>query len=87
MNDPAKEKQARERYVEVYAEQQFKTNLSQQINIRSIELSNLPFYGSFTWHLRKNINVLLGKNGYGKSHLMSLLLAQLQEEERKLREL
>lgn len=69
------------RYNELFNADQWKENLSRQIVLKNIELSNVSFYGSFTWHLRNNINILLGKNGYGKSHLLSIVLAMLQDEE------
>ncbi|HUM47152.1 MAG TPA: AAA family ATPase, partial [Chitinophagales bacterium] len=76
---------AKARYTELRSVEQFRNNLTRETRLYSVELANLPFYGSFTWHLRSSMNIMLGKNGYGKSHLMSIILALLQEEEKLLR--
>lgn len=81
------EQQAKKRYTELLAAERFRENLKRETRLKSIEISNLSFYGSFTWHLRDRMNILLGKNGYGKSHLMSILITLLQEEENLLRDL
>ena len=77
---PAEELEAKSRYLEYLGKANFERNLNQKIVLQEIEFRNLPFYGSFSWKLKPTINVLLGKNGYGKSHLLSIVLAQLQEE-------
>lgn len=81
------EQEARKRYIELLNIANFNRNLKQKITLEEIEFKNLPFYGSFVWKLKSKINVLLGKNGYGKSHLLSIVLAQLQEETAALIEL
>lgn len=83
----SEEQEAKTRYIEFLSNANFRRNLKQKIILREIEFKNLPFYGSFAWKLKSRINVLLGKNGYGKSHLLSIVLAQLQEETASLIEL
>lgn len=83
----AEEQQAKARYAELLEVERFRINLTRNTKLYNVELANLPFYGTFTWHLRSSMNIMLGKNGYGKSHLMSILLALMQEEGKLLREL
>jgi predicted ATP-binding protein involved in virulence len=83
----AEEQQAKARYTELLNAERFRNNLTRATRLNAIEVANLPFYGSFSWHIRGSMNIMLGKNGYGKSHLMSIMLALLQEEEKLLRDL
>jgi predicted ATP-binding protein involved in virulence len=87
LTDKFEEEQlARARYSELVKAEQFTKNLSHQIAIKCVELNDISIYGTFNWHFRKNINILLGKNGYGKSHLMGIILSILQEEEKIARD-
>ena len=72
------ENQAFSKIVDIEEKVNFNENISKKIYINSIEVRNLEFFGSFKWDLKNNINILLGKNGYGKSHLLTLLIAALQ---------
>lgn len=83
----AEEQQAKARFTELLSVERFRNNLTRATKLYSVEVANLPFYGSFSWHLRGSMNIMLGKNGYGKSHLMSIMLALLQDEEKLLRDL
>jgi len=59
----------------------FLENLGKLITVKNIEIKDLDFFGDFTWGFQSGVNVLLGKNGYGKSHLLRALVAMLQKEE------
>lgn len=59
----------------------FETNAAKKINLRQIQLFNLGFYGNFSWEFQPQINILLGKNGFGKSHLLRLLISLLQSDD------
>ncbi len=72
--------EAQKLYTEFYTRESFKNNLTKAIYLTEVELKNLRFYGSFVWQLKSHINILLGKNGFGKSHLLSIILTQLQAE-------
>jgi hypothetical protein len=56
----------------------FTENVGQEIRIAALDVSELEFFGSFRWKLAPRMNVLLGKNGYGKSHLLRLIVTLLQ---------
>jgi small GTP-binding protein len=59
---------------------EFKFNLTQRINLQYVELNGLNFFQDFRWVFQPQVNILLGRNGYGKSHLLRLILSLLQEE-------
>ena len=61
-------------------------NLGKQIVLRQVELQDLDFFGNFKWTFQPGVNVLLGRNGYGKSHLLRLLTALLQKNDEKTSE-
>jgi len=56
-------------------------NLGKRIILQQVELHDLYFFGNFIWTFQPGINVLLGRNGYGKSHLLRLLAALLQKND------
>jgi predicted ATPase len=59
----------------------FETNACQKIRLHQLKLYNLEFYTDFTWTFQPQINILLGKNGYGKSYLMRLIVSLLQADD------
>lgn len=65
---------------------EFKRNLEETIILKSLKIEGLDFFSDFTWEFKPGINVLLGKNGYGKSYLLRLLAAMLYKEEEKSRD-
>ena len=75
------------RYSELEAKVQFKANLDDNILLKKISINNMSAYPDIDWDLQDGINILLGRNGYRKSHLMAVVLALLQSEEDQLKEL
>ena len=59
----------------------FEQNLGKPIRLTSLEVADLEFFGDFAWAFQPQVSVLLGKNGYGKSHLLRALAAMLQDDE------
>lgn len=59
----------------------FETNVEQQITLQKLEIRNLDFFKNSEWTFQPQINILLGKNGYGKSHLLRLIASLLQKDE------
>jgi predicted ATP-binding protein involved in virulence len=72
-------------YAELVNKENFLRNIQNKILLKSIEFIDTSFYGSFKWQLTGKINILLGKNGYGKSHLLSIIAALVQADEKSLR--
>ncbi len=60
------------------AEANLARNLKATLKIREVRFSNLEFFAESTWGLQPSINILLGKNGYGKSLYFRSLVAVLQ---------
>jgi len=65
---------------EISARDTFRDNVGKPITLTGIEFRDLPFFGNFTWELQPNVNVLLGRNGYGKSHLLRAVVGMLQND-------
>jgi ABC-type multidrug transport system ATPase subunit len=59
----------------------FATNAAQKINLQQFELQNLDFFDNLFWSFQPQINILLGKNGYGKTYLLRLIISLLQKDE------
>lgn len=60
---------------------EYEYNLGKRIILQQMELHDLDFFGNFKWAFQPGMNVLLGRNGYGKSHLLRLLATLLQKNE------
>ena len=50
-------------------------SLAQKNILKELEINCVDFFGNFTWTFEPQINILLGKNGYGKTHLIRLIAA------------
>jgi len=59
----------------------FETNAAQKINLQQFNLQNLDFFDNLFWSFQPQINILLGKNGYGKTYLLRLLISILQKDD------
>jgi len=69
-----------ERADEVQEKVAFEQNLGKNFKVVSWEMRDLDFFGAFKWQIQPQVSVLLGRNGYGKSHLLRALVATLQKE-------
>lgn len=65
---------------------EFQYNLNNPVSLQKLELSHLDFFGDTCWRFKPQVNVLLGKNGYGKTHLLRHLAALLQKDDDKISE-
>lgn len=61
----------------------FKRNCKSTILVESLEFRSLPVLGDGTWKLQSGNNVLLGRNGYGKSLVLRELAAILTRSDKK----
>ncbi|GJL61121.1 MAG: hypothetical protein NPIRA03_39780 [Nitrospirales bacterium] len=77
----------RQRELEDYTEDVYQTNLQSRIVLELVEFEKIPFYKDLAWSLRPQVNVLLGRNGYGKSLLIRTLLSLIQQDDEKARKL
>lgn len=60
---------------------EFEDNVSSQIRLEQINIKNLPFFDNLSLEFQPRINILLGKNGFGKTHLFRLIVSLLQKDD------
>jgi hypothetical protein len=70
-----------QRSFERRAEELFRQNLRSECIIEHVELDDTSFHGRLNWNITGRVNVLLGRNGYGKTLLLRSLLALLQYDD------
>ncbi len=63
------------------AQADFERNLGSEIRVRGLSLRDVVLFPSATWALEPNVNILLGRNGFGKSLLLRALAGALQRDE------
>jgi ABC-type multidrug transport system fused ATPase/permease subunit len=68
-------------------EERFQRNLGAPLEIKYFELKDAAIFNDLSWNLEPGINVLLGRNGFGKSFLLRLLVGMLSNDVERLREL
>lgn len=64
----------------------FSVNLTKHIKMQRLDLEGLDFYDNLAWTFQPHVNILLGKNGFGKSHLMQAIVSLLQKNHEKASE-
>jgi energy-coupling factor transporter ATP-binding protein EcfA2 len=67
---------------QITVRESFERNVGKQFILRDLEMRDLAFFGNFKWEFQPGLNILLGRNGYGKSHLLRALVAALESDER-----
>jgi TIR domain/AAA domain, putative AbiEii toxin, Type IV TA system/Sel1 repeat len=67
-----------QRLAERRAQELFQRNLHSESTIDHFELNGTSFYNELSWNLSPGVNILLGRNGYGKTYLLRSMLALLQ---------
>jgi ABC-type multidrug transport system ATPase subunit len=77
-----REYKASQRSAERRAELLFQQNLRIETTIEYIELQGAPFDDQLRWNVAPGVNVLLGRNGYGKTLLLRSVLALLQYDDK-----
>lgn len=70
-----------QRTAERRAEDLFRQNLSSQYVVEHVDLEGTVFYDELSWNLTTGVNVLLGRNGFGKTFLLRAILALLQYDD------
>ena len=72
-------------FEEIEDELGFQKNCQSNIILNKIRIRNIYFFGDTEWSFDPKINILVGKNGYGKSYLFRLILAIIQQNEEAIR--
>jgi ABC-type multidrug transport system ATPase subunit len=65
-------------------EYRYKDNVSAVWTIKSIELHKTCIFSDISWNLEPGVNVLLGRNGFGKSLLLRLLVGVITYDDDRL---
>jgi hypothetical protein len=69
---------------DVYAKEvlrgQFERNLREPVQVAGIAFSGVDFFADDRWDLHPGMNILLGRNGYGKSLVLRTLAGMLQRD-------
>lgn len=73
---------ASQRSAERRAEALLQRNLRSETRIEHLTLQGTAFHDELNWNLQPGVNVLLGRNGYGKTFLLRGLVALLQYSDR-----
>ncbi len=68
-------------------EQRFRENLGKPYEIKYLELHEAAIFRDLAWNFEPGMNLLLGRNGYGKSFLLRLLVGLLTYNNDRLRAL
>lgn len=66
--------------LEQQAREEFDRNLRAVIAVQQFEARDVVLFHDITWNLQPGINVLLGRNGYGKSLVLRALAGTLQHD-------
>lgn len=66
---------------------EFSDNLGRTFVLQHLRLEDVAFFGECEWIFRPGVNVLLGRNGYGKSLILHTLAALLQRDDEKSQDL
>ena len=72
--------------IKIRSENAFFKNKGKQILLDNLGLENVSIFDNFSWQFKPGINILLGKNGYGKSHLLGLMIALLYDDKTKIKD-
>ncbi|MDB5227346.1 MAG: putative ATP-binding protein involved in virulence [Bacteroidota bacterium] len=67
-------------------ENSFLNNKDKKIKLERLVVEDTSIFANFTWYFKPGINILLGKNGYGKSHLLGLIIALLYDDKIKIKD-
>jgi tetratricopeptide (TPR) repeat protein len=65
----------------------FERNRESRFRIIRLDFEGTRFFGDCTWSLAPNFNVLLGRNGYGKSYVLHAIAALLASDHRIMSDL
>lgn len=66
------------RIEEIESSNFFEINTRSHYLIDGVKLSNVSIFERVKWEIKPQMNILLGRNGYGKSHLLRLIACMLK---------
>ena len=59
---------------------EFERNLREPVRVARLQLRGVDFFADTSWELHRSVNVMLGRNGFGKSLLLRVLAGMLQRD-------
>jgi len=65
----------------------FEINRVSNFRLLALDINGTSFFADFTWNLAPTINILLGRNGYGKSYILHAIAALLASDYRAMADL
>ncbi len=68
------------KYQQDLTQLKFEYNIANPIKIKEFHIENVSVFNEIHWELQPGINILLGRNGFGKSHLIRLIPCMLRNE-------
>jgi ABC-type multidrug transport system ATPase subunit len=71
----------------VREQDRFSRNLGTTFELKFISLAGAGIFRDLTWTLEPGVNVLLGRNGYGKSFLLRILVSLVSNDAERLNQL
>jgi len=71
---------------EITEQKELQSNINDKVCIQQFEINEVQIFNNIQWIIQPQVNVVLGKNGYGKSHLFRLLLCLIQKNIKKSNE-
>lgn len=63
-----------------WLEEDFQRNQREPVRVTALRLTDVDFFADTSWKLHESVNVVLGRNGYGKSLLLHTLAGMLQRD-------
>lgn len=75
-----------QRSAELRAEELFQHNLRRPALIEHVDFEGTAFHQRLVWNVCRRVNVLLGRNGFGKTLLLRSLVALLQYDDEAARQ-
>lgn len=64
----------------------FEFNSLHNFSLSKIKINNTHFFGNTEWQFDKRMNILVGKNGFGKSYLFRLILVMLTQNKKIIKD-
>lgn len=62
---------------------EFEDNLRRPLVLRNIESKGFDIFDGFRWEVQPRINILLGRNGYGKTRLLQAIVAAMTKDDER----
>lgn len=65
-------------------EERFRSNTGAPYQLRYLDVSQVGIFDALAWNFEPGVNVLLGRNGFGKSFLLRVLACMLAQDAERL---